>query len=163
MAYFDEEFLAKAEKLCARYPRRGAALLPVLGLLQRERGFIATEAIDEISSFLGVPQSRVLAVAGFYTMLRRSPAGRYHIQVCRGISCHMAGATRLLGLLGKKLGVADGGTTPDGLFTVSSVECLGACGEAPSLSVNGAYFGGVDEAALDALLDDLRHGRLERR
>lgn len=162
MAYFNEEFLARAEKVCARYPRRGAALLPLLGQVQKEKGFIPEEAMDELAAFLAVPRSRVSAVAGFYTMLRGSPAGKYHIQACRGIACHMAGGPALLAALARRLGVDEGGTTPDGLFTISSVECLGACGGAPALLVNGRYFENMDEAALDALLDDLRHGRLER-
>jgi len=158
-----EEFKAKAEKLCAKYPRRDAALIPLLQELQKESGYVAEEAMDELARFLGLPYSRVKAVVTFYTMFNREPAGKYHLQVCRNISCHMAGAPGLLALLREKLGIAEGETTKDGQFTLSAVECLGACGAAPVMQVNEEYFERLDEAKLDALLEDLRHGRLRAR
>lgn len=163
MAFVTEEFRTKAEKLCAKYPRRDAALIPLLLELQKESGYVAEEAMDELARFLGLPYSRVKAVVTFYTMFNREPVGRYHLQVCRNISCHMAGAPGLLARLRAKLGIAEGETTPDGLFTLSAVECLGACGAAPVVQVNDEYFERLDEAKLDALLEDLKHGRLRAR
>lgn len=159
MAFFSDQFRAAAEKICARYPRRDAALIPLLLELQKEKGFVAEEAMDELAKFLGLPYSRVKAVVTFYTMFNREPAGKYHLQVCRNISCHMAGAPGLLARLREKLGIAEGETTKDGLFTLSAVECLGACGAAPVMQVNDDYFEKLDEAKLDALLDDLKHGK----
>jgi NADH-quinone oxidoreductase E subunit len=158
-----DEFKAKAEKTCARYPRRDAALIPLLQELQREGGYVAEEAMDALGQFLGIPYSRVKAVVTFYTMFRREPAGKYHLQVCRNVSCHMAGAPRLVDHLRAKLGVEEGETTRDGLFTLSTVECLGACGSAPVMQVNDEYFENLDEARLEALLEDLKHGRLRAR
>jgi len=126
-----EEFKEKAEHLCAKYPRRDAALIPLLLELQKEKGFVAEEAMDELARFLELPYARVKSVVTFYTMFNREPAGKYHLQVCRNISCHMAGAENLLAHLKKKLDIPEGGTTKDGLFTLSTVECLGACGTAP--------------------------------
>jgi NADH-quinone oxidoreductase E subunit len=163
MAFVTEEFRAKAEKLCARYPRRDAALIPLLLELQKESGYVAEEAMDELARFLGLPYSRVKAVVTFYTMFNREPVGKYHLQVCRNISCHMAGAPGLLARLRARLGIAEGETTKDGLFTLSTVECLGACGAAPVMQVNDEYFERLDEAKLDALLEDLKHGRLRAR
>lgn len=154
-----EDFKRSAEKTCAKYPRRDAALIPLLHELQGEAGYVAEEAMDELAKFLGLPYSRVKAVVTFYTMFNREPAGKYHLQVCRNISCHMAGAPGLLARLRDKLGIAEGETTPDGLFTLSAVECLGSCGTAPVMQVNDRYFERLDEAKLDALLDDLRHGK----
>ena len=158
-----EEFKAKAAHICARYPRRDAALLPLLDELQKERGFVAEEAMDELAAYLELPYARVKAAVTFYTMYNRAPVGKYHLQVCRNISCHMAGAPGLLARLKEKLGVEEGGTTKDGLFTLSSVECLGACGSAPVMQVNDEYFENLTAEKLDALLDEMRHGRLKNR
>lgn len=157
------EFKEKAERLRALYPRPDAALIPLLLELQKDRGFVAEEAMDELAKFLSIPYSRVKAVVTFYTMFNRAPTGKYHLQVCRNISCHMAGAPGLLARLRDKLEISEGETTRDGLFTLSAVECLGACGSAPVMQVNEAYFENLDEAKLDALLDELRHGRLRAR
>lgn len=156
-----EEFRAKAEKICAKYPRRDAALIPLLQEMQKEAGYIAEEGIDALALFLQLPYSRVKAVVTFYTMFDREPAGKYHLQVCRNISCHMAGAEGLLGRLRAALGIAEGETTKDGLFTLSTVECLGACGSAPVMQVNDKYFESLTAEKLDALLDDMRHGRIQ--
>ncbi len=154
-----DEFKQRAEKICARYPRRDAALIPLLLELQREAGYVAEEAMDALSGYLGLPYSRVKAVVTFYTMFNRVPAGKYHLQVCRNISCHMAGAPGLLAALRARLGIEEGETTKDGLFTLSAVECLGACGDAPVLQVNEDYFGRVTAEKLDVLLEDLKHGK----
>jgi NADH-quinone oxidoreductase E subunit len=159
-SFLTDDFKARAERVCTRYPRRGAALIPLLLELQKEKGFVAEEAMDALAAFLGLPYSRVKAVVTFYTMFGREPAGKYHLQVCRNISCHMAGAPGLLARLREKLGIEEGETTADGLFTLSAVECLGACGAAPVMQVNEDYFEKLDEAKLDALLEDLKHGRL---
>ena len=116
--------------------------------------------MDALPLLLGLPYSRVKAVTTFYTMFNLEPVGKYHLQVCRNISCHMAGAEGLLGRLRSRLGIEEGETTKDGLFTLSAVECLGACGAAPVMQVNEKYFEKLDEAKLDALLEELRHGRL---
>ena len=155
-----EEFKAKADKICARYPRRDAALIPLLLELQKETGYVAEEGMDALALFLELPYSRVKAVVTFYTMFNREPIGKYHLQVCRNISCHMAGAAGLLERLRAKLGVAEGETTKDGLFTLSAVECLGACGAAPVMQVNEKYFEKLDDMKLDALLEELKHGRM---
>lgn len=158
-----EDFKAKAAHICARYPRRDAALLPLLEELQKEKGYVAEEAMDELAKFLEIPYARVKAVVTFYTMFNREPAGKYHLQVCRNISCHMAGAPGLLARLKEKFGIEEGETTKDGLFTLSSVECLGACGSAPVMQVNDEYFENLTAEKLDALLDEMRHGRLKSR
>lgn len=155
-----DEFKAKADKLRARYPRPDAALIPLLHELQKEAGYVPEEGMDELAKLLGLPYSRVKAVVTFYTMFNREPVGKYHLQLCRNISCHMAGAPDLLAHLKRALGIEEGETTKDGLFTLSAVECLGACGAAPVMQVNEDYFENLDTAKLDALLDDLRHGRV---
>ena len=158
-----EEFKTKAAHICVRYPRRDAALLPLLEELQKESGYVAEEAMDELAKYLEIPYARVKAVVTFYTMFHREPEGKYHLQVCRNISCHMAGAPGLLNRLKEKLGIGEGETTKDSLFTLSSVECLGACGTAPVMQVNEEYFENLTLEKLDELLDEMKHGRLKKR
>jgi len=155
-----DEFKETAGHICARYPRRDAALIPLLHELQKEKGYVAEEAMDELAKFLELPYTRVKAVTTFYTMFNRAPAGKYHIQVCRNISCHMAGAPDLLGHLRTRLSIEEGETTSDGIYTLSSAECLGACGTAPVIQVNEEYFESMTLEKLDALLEDLKRGRL---
>ena len=150
-----EEFKAKAAHICARYPRRDAALIPLLAEIQKEHGFIAEEAMDALARLLEIPYSRVKAVTTFYTMFKRAPAGRYHLQVCRNISCHSMGAPRILSHLKEKLRIAEGETTEDGLFTLSTVECLGSCGTAPVIAVNEKYHENMSVEKTDMLLREL--------
>jgi len=154
-----EEFKVRAAQICRKYPCRDAALIPLLQELQKESGYVAEEAMDALAAFLELPYSRVKAVVTFYTMFNRAPVGKYHLQVCRNISCHMAGAPGLLERLREKLAITEGETTKDGLFTLSSVECLGACGAAPVMQVNDDYFENLTMEKLDALLEDLKHGK----
>ncbi|OGR68536.1 MAG: hypothetical protein A2081_05970 [Elusimicrobia bacterium GWC2_61_19] len=154
-----EEFKTKAAHICAKYPRKDAALLPLLQELQGAAGYVAEEAMDALAQYLELPYARVKGVVTFYTMFNRAPTGKYHLQVCRNISCHMAGAPGLLAHLRAKLDITEGETTGDGLFTLSAVECLGACGSAPVMQVNEDYFENLTAEKLDALLEDLKHGK----
>lgn len=156
----DDKFLEKAEKVLSRFPRRDAALIPLLQELQEEDGYVQEKAIEALARYLELPYARVKSVVTFYTMFNRAPVGKYHLQLCRSICCHMAGAPDLLGHIKARLGITPGETTGDGLFTLSAVECLGACGSAPVIQVNEDYFEKLDIPALDALIEDLRHGRL---
>jgi NADH-quinone oxidoreductase subunit E len=131
-------------------------VLPCLRRIQDDRGYIADEDIDGLVDYLGVPRIQVEEVLTFYTMLRRKPIGRWHLQVCRNVSCSMRGAERLIDHLSRKLGVAPGQTTPDGRFTLSTVECLGSCGTAPVVMVNERYHELQDEKTLDTLLEELK-------
>ena len=146
------------EKIKRRYPAgcESALVLPCLHRIQDDRGYVADEDIDGLCEWLGVPRIQVEEVLSYYTMFRRSPVGRWHVQVCRNVSCSMRGAERLIGHVCKRLGVAPGETTPDGRYTVSTVECLGSCGTAPVLTVNEAYHENMDAAKADALLEGLK-------
>lgn len=130
-------------------------LLPCLRRIQEERGYIADEDIDGLVAYLRVPRIQIEEVLSFYSMLRRRPIGRWHLQVCHNVSCSMRGAERLLGHLTEKLGVAPGQTTADGRFTLSTVECLGSCGTAPVLMVNEVYHEAQTRESVDRLLEEL--------
>ncbi len=149
--------LPEFERMKARFPAgfESSLTLPCLRRIQEERGYVADEDIDLLVEYLGVPRIQIEEVLSFYTQLRRAPIGRWHLQACRNVSCSLRGAERLIDLLQKKLGIRVGQTTPDGRFTLSTVECLGSCGTAPVVMVNDAYHENVDAAQLDALLERL--------
>ena len=146
------EALKKIEAVVGRYPSKPAALLPVLNIIQREQGFISEEAETWAAETLGLPRIRVGEAVSFYSLLRRRPAGRYILQVCRNISCSMAGSESLIRHLETRLGIRAGETTPDGLFTLAAVECLGLCDHAPCLMVNDEDHGPVTAKAADEIL-----------
>jgi NADH-quinone oxidoreductase subunit E len=152
---FSPELAGKIAALAARYPAKPAALLPVLHLVQNERGHISADDERAVAGILGLPPVKVREVVTFYTMFRRAPVGRYHIQVCTNLSCALAGGDTLAAHLEAKLGVKLGGTTPDGKFTLTGVECLGACEKAPCLMINFEYYGDLDSARIDDILGGL--------
>jgi NADH-quinone oxidoreductase subunit E len=138
-----------------RYPQKRAALLPALHIVQREQGWIPIEVMEELAEILEIRPVEVMEAVSFYTMFNRRPIGRYHIQVCRNISCSLLGARRITRLISERLGIKVGETTPDGRFTLSEVECLGSCGTAPMLQINEDYYENLTEARLDELLRSL--------
>jgi len=139
-----------------RYPNKAAACLPVLHLCQEEHGVIDAEVVAYVATALDLPPGRVEEVATFYTMYRRKPAGRYHIEICTNLTCSLMGAEHLREVLAKELGIQPGQTTRDGMFSLSEVECLASCGTAPVLQVNGEFHERLTPETLRALLRDLR-------
>ena len=150
-----ERVRRQVEDLLSRYPRPQAALLPVLHCLQKERGFLSPQDEQWVAERMGLTPVQVKEVVTFYTMFRRQPAGKYHLQVCSNLSCWLAGGDDLLAYLESRLGIKVGETSPDGRFTLSQVECLGACDEAPCLMVNLDYHTGLDRNKIDRLLGEL--------
>jgi NADH-quinone oxidoreductase E subunit len=137
---FSPEAYKQFEETVARYPRKEAALLPVLCLAQKEFGHLGQEAIDYVARLMGQSPARVSGVVSFYTMLHMKPIGSYHIQICRTLPCALRGAERLTSFVSKTLGIEVGQTTPDGRFTLSEVECLASCGTAPMMQINDDYY-----------------------
>ncbi len=152
-----KHLIPEFERLKTRLPPNHDAtlLVPCLRRIQEDRGFIDDSDIDGLGEYLGIPRIQIEEVLSFYGMLRRKPIGRWHLQVCRNVSCSMRGAERLIDQLVGKLGVQPGETTSDGRFTLSTVECLGSCGTAPVVMVNEAYHENLSAADLDALLERL--------
>ena len=143
------------ERLLSRYPDKDAVILPALHLAQKEQGYVSDGAIVHIAELLGTSPARIEGVATFYTMYNRKPVGKYHVQICRNISCSLLGAEHLIGHVSKKLGVKPGETTPDGKFTLTKVECLGSCGTAPVMQVNDEYHENLTVESIDRILDEL--------
>ena len=153
---FSDKTKKKLEEIISRYSRKEAAILPVLHLTQKEFGCISVEEEKLVAELLDIKPIQVREVATFYTMLNQMPVGKYYIQVCSNLSCSLLGAEKLVAHLGEKLGIKVGETTPDGLFTLIEVECLGACGNAPVMMVNDDYYEDLTIEKVDALLDQLR-------
>src|SRR5574341_379586 len=130
---FSPETLKTFEETVARYPKREAAMLPVLYLAQREFGHLGPEAIEYVAKLMDQAPARVHGVVSFYTLYNMKPVGRHHIQVCRTLPCALRGAEKVTRLLKKKLGIEPGQTTPDGRFPLSEVEGLASCGPAPMM------------------------------
>jgi NADH-quinone oxidoreductase E subunit len=146
---------SKIDEVAARYPKKAAALLPALHLVQREVGFISAREERFVAEALGLKPTKVREVVTFYTMFLRRPVGKYHLQVCSNLSCSLLGAGTMLEYLQKKLGIGVGETTADGRFTLSEVECLGACEQAPCLMINFDYYGQLDKEKIDRILEGL--------
>lgn len=155
-AAFSEQAMREFERILSRYPNREAAILPALHLWQQEFGYVSDEGIVYVAGLLELPPARIEGVATFYTMYNRKPVGRYHVQICRNLPCSLMGAEHLVEHLSKKLGVKPGETTADGRFTLTTVECLGSCGTAPVMQVNGDYYENLTGDAIDAILDKCR-------
>lgn len=140
----------------AHYPEKKAALLPVLHVAQKEFGFISLDTERLVAALLDIKPVQVREVVTFYTMYNRQPVGKYHIQVCSNLSCSLLGGESLLDFLLKKLNIGLGETTEDKKFTISTVECLGACEQAPCMMVNFDYYGDLDEVKIEKILDNLK-------
>ena len=146
------------EKLRSRFPAgfESSLVLPCLRRIQEDRGYVADTDIEELTAYLGVPRIQIEEVLSFYTQFRRKPVGRWHLQMCRNVSCSMRGAERVLEHVEHKLGIRPGETTPDGRFTLSTAECLGSCGTAPMMMVNNGYHENLTNEKVDALLEGLQ-------
>lgn len=143
------------ESLLRRYPTKRAALLPVLWIVQERMRWVPAEAVAEVARVLELSEAYIDGVLTFYTMYSLHPIGKYDLQFCTSISCHLNGADGLLAHCEEKLGVGVGQTTPDGKFTITEVECIAGCDRAPSMQVNDKYHEPMTAEKLDELLERL--------
>ncbi|YCI06913.1 NADH-quinone oxidoreductase subunit NuoE (plasmid) [Ensifer sp. D2-11] len=144
------------EAAATRYPDRRSAIMPALMIAQKEHGHLPGPVLEDVAEILGVERVWVYELATFYTLFHTEPIGRFHLQLCDNVSCMLCGSEALLNHLETTLGINKGETTPDELFTLSTVECLGACEMAPVMQVGDDYYGNLDTARLDALLESFR-------
>lgn len=148
----------KIEAAAARYPNQRSAIMPALLIAQKEHGYLPGPVLEEVADILGVERIWVYELATFYTLFHTEPVGLFHLQLCDNVSCMLCGSENLLKHLETVLQIRKGETTPDGLFTLSTVECLGACEMAPVMQVGDDYHGKLDDARVNQLLDSLRAG-----
>ncbi|NMN68877.1 NADH-quinone oxidoreductase subunit NuoE [Rhizobium sp. 57MFTsu3.2] len=148
----------KIEAAAARYPNQRSAIMPALLIAQKEHGYLPGPVLEEVADILGVERIWVYELATFYTLFHTEPVGLFHLQLCDNVSCMLCGSENLLKHLETVLQIKKGETTPDGLFTLSTVECLGACEMAPVMQVGDDYHGKLDDVRVNQLLDSLRAG-----
>ena len=153
---FSETTEARFKHLVSIYPRKRSALIPMLMLAQQEDGYVTSQAMEYIAQYLELSPSDVESTLTFYTLLRRKPAGKYHIMICTNLACMLRGSDEIEACVKRKLGVNLGDVTSDGLFSAIEFECLGSCTTAPVLQVNGEFHENLDVPKVEALLDELR-------
>jgi NADH-quinone oxidoreductase subunit E len=153
---FSPETFKKFEETVGRYPQKEAAMLPVLYLAQQEFGYLSAEAIEYVARLMGQSPAKVHGVVSFYTMYNMKPIGRHHIQVCRTLSCALAGAENITSFIKRKLAIELGQTTADRRFTLSEVECLASCGTAPMMQINDDYYENLNEERVMEILESLK-------
>ncbi len=139
-----------------RYPSRRSAILPALTAAYKQMGYLDADIYREISRIIDIPYVEIAEAATFYTMFPKHEVGRYLIQVCHNISCSLRGADNMIEYLQSKLDIGMGETTPDNMFTLISVECLGGCSAAPMMQINEDYYEDLTRAKIDKILDELR-------
>ncbi len=158
MSLFNEEELKKVEDIKSRYPDSQAALLPVLWMVQEKEGWISEDSMRYVGDLLQVSYEHILGVVTFYTMFNKKPRGKYHLQICTNVSCMLRGGYDLFKLASNKLGIKNNETTPDNMFTIEEVECLGSCGTAPMIQVNNKeYYENLTVDSFEKLIDDFKN------
>ncbi|MFY9310246.1 MAG: NAD(P)H-dependent oxidoreductase subunit E [Bacteroidia bacterium] len=156
---FSDEAMQTVQKIIKRYPegKHKSALLPVLHVAQAEfGGWLSPETMDYVASILKIQPIEVYEVASFYSMYNLKPVGKCLLEVCRTSSCWVRGAEDIVNYLEKKLGVKEGETTPDGMFTIKTVECLGSCGTAPMLQCGASFHENLTFEKVDTIIEQYR-------
>ena len=159
---FTAENMDAAKEVIAKYPDgwQASAVMPLLDIAQRQNGGHLTQvAMDYIAEFLEMPTIRVYEVATFYTMYNHKPIGKHHVQVCTNLPCWLRGSDEIMGTCKKFLGVGNHESTGDGMFTLTGVECLGACVNAPMMQIGDDYYEDLDADSTLAILSELKAGK----
>ena len=153
---FSDQFESRFAEMLSHYPTKRSALVPTLLYAQDELGFLSDEAIAEIASRVDLTELEVRNVISYYSMLTTRPRGKYNVQVCTNIACLLRGGEEILDHCKKKLGIGHKGTTPDGLFSLEEVECIGACSWAPAAQVNYEFHENLTPQQMDKVLDEYK-------
>jgi len=158
VAEFSPEVVEEMRSHLTKYPpdRKRSALIPLLFVIQRERGYIDNPGVNFLAQFLGEEITDVWETATFYSMFNLRPIGRHHIQICKTLSCKIMGEPEITEHVCSKLGIHPGETTEDGKFTVSLVECLGSCGTAPMMQIGFDYYENLTKETVDKILADCK-------
>ena len=154
-ATFSPEVEAEMDRHIAKYPVKRSSILPLMFIVQRERGYLDVPAVAYLAKRLDLRTTDIWEVATFYSMIYTKPIGKYHIQVCKTLSCKLLGSERITNHCSEKLGIKVGETTPDGKFSLSEVECLGSCGTAPMFQINFDYHENLTPEKVDEILESL--------
>ena len=145
------------ETILKKKPDAGRdALIPILQEVQEQEGYLSKEAVTRIGEHLNLPASKIYGVATFYNQFRFQPLGTYHIQVCRGTACHVKGSGAIIDRLQRELGIEPDQTSDNGLFSLEVVACIGACGLAPVISINGEFHANLTSDEIPEILESYR-------
>jgi len=141
-----------------KYPKgKTENLIPILQDIQDKDGFLSESSVVEVGKYLKMPTGKIFGVATFYNQFRFKPLGKYHIQVCRGTACHVLGSLTVLEEIEKILGTKAGNTTKDGMFSIEVVACIGACGLAPVIAINGNFHAKLTPDKMNQIIDNYRN------
>jgi NADH-quinone oxidoreductase subunit E len=161
MAVFSPEVEAEVDGHLAKYPVKRSAILPLMFIVQRERGgYLDPPGVAYLADRLGVRITDIWEVATFYSMINTEPVGKYHLQVCKTLSCKIMGAGKVSAKCMERLGIKAGQTTEDKQFSLSEVECLGSCGTAPMMQIGFDYHENLTAEKVDEIIDRCRSGEL---
>ncbi len=145
------------ETILKEYPdAKRDSLIPILQEVQEKEGYLSKEAITRIGEYLNLPASKIYGVATFYNQFRFQPVGKFHVMVCRGTACHVRGSAKVLEAVKRELKIEPGETTRDGIFSLEIVACLGACGLAPVIAINGEFIANVEPDKVKSILNSYR-------
>ena len=159
-ATFSPEVEAEIDRHLAKYPVMRSAILPLMFIVQRERGYLDPPGVLYLANRLKLRVTDIWEVATFYSMIHTQPIGKYHIQVCKTLSCKIMGAGRVSARCTERLGIKPGQTTEDGMFSLSEVECLGSCGTAPMMQIGFDYYENLTTERVDELIEKCKAGGL---
>jgi NADH-quinone oxidoreductase E subunit len=161
MSHLRNDLRQRAEEIVSLYPRKRSAMLPLLHLAQEQDGYLTSDGIAEVAELTGTTPADVRGTAAFYDMYHLEPVGKYVVGVCTNVACLLAGGLELLDHASETLGCAVGSTSDDGLFTLEETECLADCNIAPCVQVNHRYVRTTTPDAFDAMVDELKTGKLD--
>lgn len=156
MAHLSEAAVAKINDICNRYADEKTPLMMILSDIQKEYGYIPLEVQEIVSKNTGISVSEIYGVVTFYSFFSLKPKGKYVIGICLGTACYVKGAQQVLDKFSEILGIGPGETTDDGMFTIDALRCIGACGIAPAVSINGKVHPKVEIKAVARIIDELR-------
>lgn len=151
-----EKYAEEIKGIIARFPNKKSAVLPLMHLAQHEYGYMSQEAMREVAEILDLDPTQVLSLSGFYSLYYEEPVGKYVMEICNDLACALRGADQFVDMACRKLDTTVDATTEDGLFTIKTVMCLGACDRAPMLQCNLKFEENLDEGKFDQLLARLR-------
>ncbi len=155
--------MIELKEILHSYPEQNRSnLIPILQEIQESYGYLPQDAMLEVANYLRLPASKIYGVATFYNQFRFEPKGKYHIQVCRGTACHVLGSVTVLEELQKELKIKAGQTTRDGLFSIEVVACIGACGLAPVININGDFHAKLTKDSVREIIDTIRSREVQK-
>lgn len=157
MAHLQETAVKQISEICDRYVNEKTPLMMILSDIQKEFGYIPLDVQELVSAKTGISVAEIYGVVTFYSFFSLKPKGKYVVGVCLGTACYVKGAQQVIDKFSELLGVAPGETTEDGMFTLDALRCIGACGIAPAVSINGKVYPKVEVSAIAKIIEDLRN------